>query len=88
MIYPKKRIEKNCKFLADHPKNSTGRSYTQGLARLSMDYDGSVKSYSHRLHRIFGISLAFGHSRLLMKNYVAIKVELKMTHCLETDTQS
>jgi hypothetical protein len=36
----------------------------------------------------FGISLAFGHSRLLMKNSVVIKVELKMTHCLETDTRS
>ena len=44
-----------------------------------MDYDGSVSRYSHGLHRISGISLAFGHSRLLMKNSVVIKVELKMT---------
>jgi hypothetical protein len=67
------------KFSADHPINSTGRYNTHGLAQLSMDYDGSVGRYSHGLHRISGISLAFGHSRLLMKNSVVVKVELKMT---------
>ena len=44
-----------------------------------MDYDGSVSRYSHGLHRISGISLAFGHSRLLVKNSVVIKDGLKIT---------